>query len=100
MRQAFAASNAIPGRCALASPYGWCCAQRIKISMIAGGNHTEILVPEGREGPLSQLRWQLSQRESEVYLGIRQIVVYWYILWNRHSCGNFDLLSLGYYVIM
>ena len=26
----------------LASPFGRCCAQRIKISMIAGGNHTEI----------------------------------------------------------
>ena len=26
----------------LAPPLGWCAAQRIKISMIAGGNHTTI----------------------------------------------------------
>ena len=41
-------SRPTPG---LASPSGWCCAQRIQIFMIAGGNHTEISgAPQGRRG--------------------------------------------------
>ena len=41
-------SRPTPG---LASPSGWCCAQRIQIFMIAGGNHTEISgTPQGRRG--------------------------------------------------